>query len=109
MHELSIAQSIVEAVAERAGEAHVRRLTLVVARLSAVLPDALRFCFDLCAEGTVLAGAELNIVEPQGRGRCPDCGREQAMNSLFDICACGAVGLECVAGDELLIKEMEIA
>lgn len=109
MHELSIAQSIVEAVCERAGDSRVRRLTLVVGRLAAVLPDALRFCFEVCAEGTVLAGAELYIVEPAGRGRCRDCGREQGMNSLYDLCACGAAGLECVGGDELLIKEMEIA
>lgn len=109
MHELSIAQSIVETVCEKAGEAGVHRLTLVIGKLSAVMPDALRFCFDLCAEGTVLEGAVLEIIEPAGRGRCPDCGREQEMTSLFDACICGAAGLDCIAGDELRIKEMEIA
>lgn len=109
MHELSIAQSIVEMVCERAGEARVHRLTLVIGKLSAVMPDALRFCFDVCAEGTVLEGAALEIIEPRGRGRCPDCGREQDMTSLFDACACGAAGLDCIGGDELRIKEMEMA
>ena len=109
MHELSIAQSIVEMVCERAGEARVHRLTLVIGKLSAVMPDALRFCFDVCAEGTVLQGAALEIIEPRGRGRCPDCGREQDMTSLFDACACGAAGLDCIGGDELRIKEMEMA
>ena len=74
MHELSIAQSIVEMVCERAGEARVHRLTLVIGKLSAVMPDALRFCFDVCAEGTVLEGAALEIIEPRGRGRCPIAG-----------------------------------
>lgn len=109
MHELSIAQSIVEMVCERAGEARVQRLTLVIGKLAAVMPDALRFCFDVCAEGTVLEGAALEIIEPPGRGRCPDCGREQEMTSLFDACACGAAGLDCIGGDELRIKEMETA
>ena len=109
MHELSIAQSIVEMVGERADEARVHRLTVVIGRLSGVMPDALRFCFDICAEGTVLEGAVLEIIEPSGRGRCPDCGREQEMNSLFDMCICGATGLDCIAGDELRIKEMEMA
>jgi hydrogenase nickel incorporation protein HypA/HybF len=109
VHELSIAQSIVEMVGERAGEARVHRLTLVVGRLSGVFPDALRFCFDICTEGTVLEGAVLEVIEPPGRGRCPDCGREQEMASLFEVCACGAGGLECIAGGELRIKEMEMA
>jgi len=109
MHELSIAQSIVEMVGERAGDARVHRLTLVIGRLSGVMPDALRFCFDVCTEGTVLEGAVLEIIEPSGRGRFPDCGWEQEMQSFFEICACGATGLDCIAGDELRIKQMEMA
>ena len=109
MHELSIAQSIVEMVGERAGDARVHKLTLVIGRLSGVMPDALRFCFDVCAEGTVLEGAVLEIIEPSGRGRCPECGGEQEITSLFDMCVCGATGLGCIAGDELRIKEMEMA
>jgi hydrogenase nickel incorporation protein HypA/HybF len=109
VHELSIAQSIVEMVGEYAGEARVHRLTLVIGRLSGVMPDALRFCFDVCTEGTVLEGAILEIIEPSGRGRCPDCGREQEVTSLFETCVCGATGLDCIAGDELRIKEMEMA
>ena len=109
MHELSIAQSIVEMVGERAGDARVHRLTLVIGRLSGVMPDALRFCFDVCAEGTVLEGAILEIIEPSGRGRCLDCGREQEITSLFEMCVCGATGLDYVTGNELRIKEMEMA
>ena len=109
MHELSIAQSIVEMVGERACDARVHKLTLVIGRLSGVMPDALRFCFDVCSEGTVLEGAILEIIEPSGRGRCPDCGREQEITSLFDTCVCGAAGLDCIAGDELRIKQMEMA
>jgi hydrogenase nickel incorporation protein HypA/HybF len=109
VHELSIAQSIVEMAAERAGDARVHRLTLVIGRLSGVMPDALRFCFDICTEGTVLGGAVLEIIEPSGHGRCRDCGREQEITSLFDMCVCGATGLDCIAGDELRIKEMEMA
>ncbi len=109
MHELSIAQSIVEMVGGRAGDARVHRLTLVIGRLSGVMPDALRFCFDICTEGTVLEGATLEMIEPPGRGRCPDCGQEQEMQSFFEVCVCGYAGLDCIAGDELRIKEMEMA
>ena len=35
-----------------------------------ILPDAIRFCFDLCSEGTVAEGAELEIIETPGPARC---------------------------------------
>ena len=47
MHELSITQSIVDACAERAGSARVLRVTVEIGRLSGVLPDAVRFCYEV--------------------------------------------------------------
>ncbi|OLT16426.1 hypothetical protein BJF78_14160 [Pseudonocardia sp. CNS-139] len=63
MHELSITQSVVSAVAERLPDAQVRRVRLEIGQLSGLVPDAVRFCFDLVAEGTVCEGAELEIDE----------------------------------------------
>ncbi len=56
MHELGIAQEVVALVAEHA-QGKVTRVVLEIGKLSAILPDAVRFCFDLCSEGTVVAGA----------------------------------------------------
>ncbi len=109
MHELSITSSVVEICAERARGNVVRRVTLEIGQLTAVLPDAVRFCFDVCAAGTPLEGAELQIVRPAGRARCRDCGAEVAMTMLIGRCECGCVDLELVAGQELKVKEMELA
>jgi hydrogenase nickel incorporation protein HypA/HybF len=109
MHELGITQSIVEACSARAGGAPVSRVTVEVGRLSAVVPDALRFCFDVCREGTPLEGAELEIIETPGRGRCRRCGEETEMDDFLARCRCGAVGLECIRGEELKIRSMEMA
>lgn len=76
MHELSITRNVVAIVSERAQGQRVTRVRLEIGRLSAVVPDSIRFCFDICAQGTPLAGAELEIIES--------------------------------AGQELLIKEMEV-
>ena len=108
MHELSLACSIVEACAERAGNDRVLRVTLEVGQLAAVLPDALRFCFDVCAQGTVLEGATLDILEMPGRGVCRNCGRSTAVSSPYGLCECGGV-LHIVGGRELRMKEMEVA
>ncbi len=108
MHEFSLASSIVEACSARAGDARVGRVTLEIGRLTCVMPDALRFCFELCTEGTPLAGAELEILDIGGRARCHACGAELELSDLFSACGCGSHDLQWLAGEELRIKEMEL-
>jgi hydrogenase nickel incorporation protein HypA/HybF len=107
MHELGLTQEILDIVLQRAQERKVRRVVLEIGRLSCVLPDAIRFCFDLCAAGTMADGAELEIVEPPGRGRCRQCGDELALHAAFTRCACGSSDIEWLSGEELKIKAME--
>jgi len=112
MHELSLTQSMVELCAARAAEqgarTRVTRVTLEVGVLAAVLPDAIRFCFDACAKGTALEGAELEIVEIPGRARCLACAGEMAVTRLFDTCPCGSAQLFLISGEELRVKQMEV-
>ena len=109
MHELSITRSIVAIVSERAGDQRIVRVTLDIGRLSGIVPDAIRFCFDICAQGTPAEGAALEIVEIAGRGRCGDCGTEVALAALVGRCpACGGASLAVIAGEELKIREMEL-
>ncbi len=108
MHELGITRNIVSIVAEHAGEQRVRRVALEIGRLSAILPDAIRFCFDVCAKETVLEGALLEIREVPGLGRCRQCGSEFAMEQPFGRCPCGSRLIDCIGGNELKIKEMEV-
>jgi hydrogenase nickel incorporation protein HypA/HybF len=108
MHELSIVQSVVDAIGERLGEARVGRVTLEIGRLSGVVPDSVRFCFDLVAEGTTLDGARLEIVEPAGRARCRTCGADVELPDFVALCSCGSADLDVIAGDELRIREVEL-
>jgi hydrogenase nickel incorporation protein HypA/HybF len=109
MHELGLTQEIVAVASERARGAKVRRVVLEIGKLSAVLPDAVRFCFDLCAEDTALEGATLEIVETPGRARCRACAAELELDRPFGRCVCGNSDLEWLAGDELRIRALEIA
>jgi hydrogenase nickel incorporation protein HypA/HybF len=109
MHELGITQDILEIVAERAGGARVSQIVIEVGKLSAVLPDAIRFCFDLCSEGTVAHGSDLEILEPSGRARCRSCATEFALDRPFGRCECGGTDLEWLGGEELKIKALEFA
>jgi hydrogenase nickel incorporation protein HypA/HybF len=109
MHELSITRSIVGIVSEHAQGQKVLRVTLEVGRLSGMLAEAIRFCFDICAQGTPLAGATLQIVEVEGRGLCSACGAEPVMTMPLGRCpVCAESSLRIVAGTELKIREMEV-
>ncbi|GAA6622126.1 hydrogenase maturation nickel metallochaperone HypA [Scytonema sp. NUACC26] len=108
MHELGITQNIVAIVSEHAQGKKVQRVLLEIGKLSAIMPDAVRFCFDVCAQGTVLENATLEIVEPSGLARCCQCGSEVTLEKLFGSCQCGSIHLDVIAGTELKIKEIEI-
>jgi hydrogenase nickel incorporation protein HypA/HybF len=108
MHELSVTQEVVDIACERSEGARVRRIVLEIGKLSAVLPDAVRFCFDLCSEGTPAEGAELTIVETPGHARCRACGAEMALDKPFGRCRCGSSDLDWLTGEELQVKEVEV-
>jgi len=108
MHELAITEEVVRIAGERAGTRRVRRIVLEIGKLSSVLPDAVRFCFDLCAEGSPVEGAVLEIREPAGRARCRACGGEVLLERPFGRCGCGSTDLDWISGDELKVLEMEV-
>lgn len=109
MHEVGITAEVVAAVAERAAGRRVTRVVLEVGCLTAVLPDAVRFCFDACAEGTSVEGATLEVVEVAGEAECRACGDVLALERPFGMCGCGSTDLAWRRGDELVIREIEVA
>lgn len=108
MHELGISRNIVAIVAEAAGERKVRRVTVEIGKLSGVFADAVAFCFEAAAHGTVVEGAALDILEIEGRARCMSCDAEFNLPSWGTPCACGSLQLIRVAGEELKVKAMEV-
>lgn len=66
MHELGITRNVVAICEEHAAGAKVRRVKLEIGKQAGVLAESIRFCFDICAKGTLVEGALLEIVEPPG-------------------------------------------
>lgn len=113
MHELSIAMSLVELAAEEAerrGASRVNALHVRVGPLAGVVADALRFSFDIAAEGTSLADAQLVIVDTHIVAYCPRCAVEREIPSAQMLCcpACGAATPNVVRGTELELVAMEL-
>lgn len=112
MHELSIAQAVVEQVEQAArseGAARVTSVTLVVGQASGVQRDALEMAFPVACDGTPLEGAQLVLEWVPARVYCRACEMEQDADFPFFVCSvCGAMDIEVVAGRELLIQSIEL-
>lgn len=109
MHELSLAQAVVDAVTERLGEAEVATVTLEIGKLSGVVVESIRFCFPIVADGTILAGAELVIDEPPGAARCRDCGRAFELDDPILLCpGCDGANVAVESGGDFRIRSVEV-
>ena len=66
MHELSLTREIVAIVCQAANGRRVHKVSLEIGRLSCVAPDAITFCFEAVAQGTLADGAQLEICRADG-------------------------------------------
>jgi hydrogenase nickel incorporation protein HypA/HybF len=108
MHELAIVEQVIAIALERSGGKRISRVVLEIGALSAVLPDAVRFCFDLASEGTGVEGAELVIHEIPGKAKCRACAKMIELLRPFGRCECGGSDLDWLSGEELHVREMEV-
>jgi hydrogenase nickel incorporation protein HypA/HybF len=114
MHEMGIALQIIDIAAASIPpdlrSARVERVNLKIGKLSAVVPESLRFCFDIASKDSPLAGSQLAIEEMPVTARCKDCdARWTIAEPVFTCTACGSGSLEILSGRELDIVSIEIA
>jgi len=79
MHEMSIAQGLLDIIREEMEKHHatvLRSVRLNIGQLSAIVPESLSFCFEVMTTGTELEGARLDMEIIPLRGSCRACGRE---------------------------------
>ncbi len=109
MHELSIAQAIVDVAVRNAGDSRVARVYVRVGRLRQVVPSALAFSFELCAHGTPVEGAALELETVPAGVSCLSCGACSEPDGFPLACgACGGLKVEVVQGEELQVESLEL-
>ena len=113
MHEMGIALEIIDIVKSSLPadlpDARVERVNLRVGKLSAIVSESLRFCFDVAAKDTAVDGAVLNIEEVPVQARCNDCAHEWVIDKPFFKCpACKSGSVAMLSGKELDIVSIEI-
>ena len=113
MHELSIAQSIVDAVEARAMECSatkVKSIRLRIGEANSIVPDSLTFCFEMLTSlDPILDGAQLLIEFVPHLARCASCDSDFLVKNFIAQCpTCSGWSNDLVSGNEFQILEMEI-
>ncbi|MBE3558819.1 MAG: hydrogenase maturation nickel metallochaperone HypA [Ktedonobacteraceae bacterium] len=113
MHELAIAQSIVDIVAARAAECQavrVKNVRLRIGEASGIVADSLTFGFEMLTNlDPMLAGAQLLVDVVPHRAYCRHCASEFAVNNFVAQCPlCREWSSEIISGTELQILDMEV-
>jgi hydrogenase nickel incorporation protein HypA/HybF len=109
MHEMALAEGILAVVLDAAGSERVRRVQIDAGRLQAIVPESLKFSFQLLAEDSSAADAILELKEIPLRMRCRNCGEESEYDFPPSFCSrCKASQFHLVSGDELNVNSVEL-
>lgn len=110
MHELSIAEGILEIVERTARANDVKRVKTVrvsIGELAGVDVPSLEFAWESVRKGGPAAGARLEIERPEGRAWCLDCEDTVPLKRYGDPCPkCGGYKLAATGGTDMRVVDI---
>ena len=111
MHEVSIVEGLIDILDETAGRhglSKIEKISLRIGAMRQVVPEALRFAFEIVGKGTTAEGASIVITEIPARACCKKCGCTFDVEEFCFICtSCGSGEVEVIEGKELIIDSLE--
>ena len=119
MHELSMAQGIINAVLDTATEnnaTEVTEVTVEVGRLAMINPEQLQFILGVLVENTIMDDAEIKFEEIPAEIQCYDCDfKGEAILDDKDHYAplvkcpkCDSLNVETLNGKDIVVKNIVI-
>ena len=119
MHELSMAQGIINAVLDTATEnnaTEVTEVTVEVGRLAMINPEQLQFILGVLVENTIMDDAEIKFEEIPAEIQCYDCDfKGEAILDDKDHYAplvkcpkCDGLNVETLNGKDIVVKNIVI-
>ena len=114
MHELSLAQNILDIVSGqcvRNGYKRVDSINLRVGRASGIMPDALLFAFDAIKSDSIARDAVLHIEEMPVSGHCNGCQQSFIVEQEYILTCpvCGGSDFKMTGGREMEVIDMEVS
>lgn len=112
MHEMSLAEGVLQVLEDQAraqGFRRVKQVWLRIGELAGVDVDALTFCLDIVSQDTLADGAVFHVVREPGQGWCLACSQAVAVHCRYDGCPhCGSHQIQVTGGDEMQVGELEV-
>jgi hydrogenase nickel insertion protein HypA len=112
MHELSLAQNILEIVEQyvpREQSRSVKSIKLRLGEMSGIVSDSLEFCFSAIIAETPMSNALLEIERVPFTLACRTCKNSFASEAGVVLCPeCGGYDTDVVSGTEMQVVEIEL-
>ena len=112
MHEISLAQSVIDFVnkeKDKYPNSRIVKVKLKIGKLASVFPDTLTFAFQSLVENTPLSHVKLEILELEPKGYCKNCSNAYPLyDNVFQCPFCGSSNGDITEGTEFLIDSFEI-
>ena len=121
MHELSLADSIVNTALDVASEhkaTSIKRVTVEIGSFALVIKEQLRFCIEILAENTIAAKAEFELLTIPGVLHCAECNFEGPVKDVEDstfgqalfLCPnCESLGTRILSGRDVVVRSVDLS
>ena len=109
MHELTICSAIARTAERHAEGRPVSQVKVRIGHLRQVVPDALRFSWEVVSSSTDLEDAELVIEQVPAVVECLECGARTTLEQPILACgACDGFDVTLLSGEELLVVSIDL-
>lgn len=119
MHELSMAQGIINAVLETAesnNATEVNEVTIEIGRLAMINPEQLQFMLSVLVENTIMQDAKINIEDIPAEIECANCDFKGVAilddsdhyAPLVKCPECDSLKVEILNGKDIVVKNIVI-
>ena len=112
MHELSLAQNIIDSIHDHVDHKRIPRVSKIVMEIGAasgVVSESLRFAFEAIVQDTPLRNAALESVIIPFKVQCNECGKESENDSGYMTCGvCDSANVKILSGTDMILKQIEL-
>jgi hydrogenase nickel incorporation protein HypA/HybF len=112
MHELSVAESILEISLRHAQPAQARKISdiyLVIGQLSSIIDDSVQFYWDFISKDTPAEGARLHFRRIPAEFHCLDCDQNfMPCGGDLGCPNCSSNHVKITAGEEFYLEAIEV-
>jgi hydrogenase nickel incorporation protein HypA/HybF len=109
VHELSICSAIAKIAHDAAAGRTVECVRVDIGYLRQVVPDTLRYSWEMVVFGTDLDGVPLEVREVPAIIECRRCRTQTTLDDpIFRCAACGSTETDVISGNELLVTSLDV-